>query len=91
MVGILALKFIHIETPSHRTRDILFIDSMAVDEAHRGLGAGHAFFEKIKDIARQMKCDGLELQVNARNRTAYEMYSKYGFRDQSITMEFKLG
>ncbi len=32
VVGILGIMFIHIETPSHITRDILFVDSMAVDE-----------------------------------------------------------
>ena len=31
--------------------------------------------------------DGIELQVNARNRAAYEMYTKCGFREKSINME----
>lgn len=31
--------------------------------------------------------DGIELQVNARNRAAYEMYKKYGFTEKSINME----
>ncbi|NLW71330.1 MAG: GNAT family N-acetyltransferase [Chloroflexi bacterium] len=89
VVGILGIMFIHIETPSHITRDILFVDSMAVDEPYRGLGVGHAFFDKIKEISRQKKCDGIELQVNAKNKKAYEMYSNYGFTEKSITMEFK--
>lgn len=31
--------------------------------------------------------DGIELQVNARNVTAYEMYKKCGFTEKSINME----
>ena len=87
VVGILGIRFIHVETPSNITRDILFVDSMAVDEPFRGLGAAHAFFEKIKEISKQKKCDGIELQVNAKNKKAYEMYSNYGFTEKSINME----
>ena len=31
--------------------------------------------------------DGIELQVNARNHAAYEMYKKCGFTEKSINME----
>ena len=87
VVGILEIVFRHIENPSHVTRDVIFIDSMAVDEKYRGMGVGHLFFEKVKEIKEQKKFDGIELQVNAKNRAAYEMYSKYGFTEKSINME----
>ena len=87
VVGIMELMFRHIETPSHVTRDVIFIDSMAVDEKYRGMGIGHLFFEKVKQIRDQRHFDGIELQVNAKNRAAYEMYSKYGFTEKSINME----
>ncbi len=63
------------------------INSMAVDEKYRGLGIGHLFFEKVKQIKEQKHCDGIELQVNSKNQEAYEMYSKYGFTVKSINME----
>ena len=87
VVGVLGLVFRHVESPSHVTRDILFIDTMAVEEAYRGMGVGHAFFEFVQDLAKQKNCDGIELQVNARNKRAYEMYKKCGFREKSINME----
>ena len=87
MVGVLGLITRHIETPAHVTRDVLFIDSMAVDEPYRGMGVGHAFFEFVQDLAKHKNCDGIELQVNARNKRAYEMYKKCGFREKSINME----
>ena len=88
VVGILEIEFRHIESPSHVTRNVIFIDSMAVDENYRGMGIGHLFFEKVKKIKEQKKYDGIELQVNAKNKAAYEMYSKYGFTEKSINMEF---
>ena len=87
VVGILELLFRHIESPAHVTRNIVFIDSMAVDEAYRGMGVGHRFFEKVKEIKEQNHLDGIELQVNAKNKAAYEMYAHYGFTEKSINME----
>ena len=46
---------------------------MAVDEAYRGMGIGHFFFDKIKEIKAEKKLDGIELQVNAKNKAAYEL------------------
>ena len=40
-----------------------------------------------KTLARQERCDGLELQVNARNQAAYAMYRHCGFTEKSINME----
>ena len=112
VIGILELIFRHIESPAQVTRDIVFIDTMAVDEPYRGMGVGHLFFEKVKensrdayaktiekknpdaytvnndlgtDIGDAMK--DIELQVNAKNQAAYEMYCNYGFTEKSINME----
>lgn len=87
VVGVLEIEFRHIETPSHVTRDIVFIDSMAVDGTYRGMGVGHLFFEKVKEIKEEKHLDGIELQVNAKNKAAYKMYSQYGFTEKSINME----
>lgn len=74
VIGILELIFRHIESPAQVTRDIVFIDTMAVDEPYRGMGVGHLFFEKVKEIKAEKNLDGIELQVNAKNKAAYEMY-----------------
>lgn len=87
VVGVMGIAFRHIENPSHVTRNVIFIDSMAVDEKYRGMGIGHLFFEKAKQIKEERHCDAVELQVNAKNKAAYEMYVKCGFREKSINME----
>ena len=69
------------------TRDVIYIDTMAVDENYRGMGIGHHFFEMLKYLKKEKHFDGIELQVNAKNVAAYEMYKKYGFTEKSINME----
>lgn len=87
IVGVLEIIFRHIESPAHVTRDVIFIDTMAVDEKYRRLGVGHKMFEFLKMMKIEKNMDGIELQVNARNVAAYEMYKKYGFTEKSINME----
>ena len=87
VVGILEIVFRHVESPSHVTRDFIFIDSMAIDEKYRGMGIGHQMFDFLKKLKKEKNLDGIELQVNARNYAAYEMYKKCGFTEKSINME----
>ena len=87
IVGILGLMYRHVETPVHVTKDIIFIDSMAVEEQYRGKGIGHAFFDFLKKLKEEKGYDAIELQVNAKNQAAYTMYKNYGFKEKSINME----
>lgn len=87
VVGVLEITFRHIESPAHVTRDVIFMDTMAIDEDYRGKGVGHQMFEFLKLMKVEKNMDGIELQVNARNIAAYEMYKKYGFTEKSINME----
>lgn len=87
VAGIMLVMYRHIENPVQVTRNIIFIDSMAVDEAYRGKGIGHAFFDFLKKLKEQREYDGIELQVNAKNEAAYKMYTDYGFTNKSINME----
>lgn len=89
VVGVLELMKRHVESPAQVMKDVLFISTMAVDEKYRGEGIGHLFFEKVKRLKQEKGYDTIELQVNAKNRLAYEMYRKYGFTEKSINMELK--
>ena len=85
--GVMILEHRHIENQAHLTKDILFVDTMAVDEKYRHKGIGHAFFNYVKDIKHQKGYDSIELQVNARNEDAMKMYADYCFTPKSIKME----
>lgn len=87
VVGVLEIVYRHVESPAHVTRNILYIETMAVDEPYRGKGIGHMFFAKAKEIKEKLHFDAIELQVNAKNKAAYEMYTNYGFTEKSINME----
>ena len=87
IVGLLFFMIRHIESANHVTRDILFIDSMAVADGYRGQGIGRSLFAFVKDIKQQRGLDGIELQVNAKNQNARAMYEKYGFTEKSVNME----
>ncbi len=87
VVGALSVVYRHIENPSQVTRDIIYVDSLAVEEHFRGRGIGHAFFDFLKELKDQKGYDGIELQVNAKNKAAYKMYAGYGFTVKSVSME----
>ena len=87
VIGVLEIAYRHVESPSHVTRDVIFVDTMAIDENYRGMGIGHKMFDFIKELKQEKNLDGVELQVNARNSAAYEMYKRYGFTEKSINME----
>lgn len=87
VAGILFIMYRHVESATQVTRDVIYVDSMAVDQPYRQKGIGHAFFDFLKELKAQKGLDGIELQVNARNEAAYKMYTNYGFLNKSINME----
>lgn len=87
IVGALAYMERHVSSPTQVSRQVIFIDMMAVDEKYRHQGVGRQLFDHLKEIARDGHYDGIELQVNARNTDAYAMYRHYGFTEKSINLE----
>lgn len=87
VAGVMEIQFRHIETPAHVTRDVVFVDTMAVDEPFRRKGVGRAFFDYLKKLKQEKQLDGIELQVNAKNTAALQMYEKCGFTFKSINLE----
>ncbi|MBQ8555537.1 MAG: GNAT family N-acetyltransferase [Clostridia bacterium] len=87
IVGLLSCMERHVESARQVTRDVLFIDVMVVAESYRGQGIGRQMFDHLKLLAKEKHCDGIELQVNARNAAAFEMYRHCGFSVKSINME----
>ncbi len=88
-MGLLICLVRHISGGPVRERDVLFVDSMAVEERYRGRGIGRRLFDTVLQLCREQEYDGLELQVNARNTKARDMYEKYGFTEKSVNMEFR--
>lgn len=87
IIGAVLLLFRNINSMHQVPRKIIFIDIMVVDKKYRWIGCGTRFFEFIKELKKELGYDAIELQVNARNIDAINMYTAYGFRNKSINME----
>ena len=90
VVGLLFFYVYHRENENSVTRDVLYVDSMAVHEDYRRQGIGHALFDYVNAMAKEKQIAAIELSVNAKNVNAMAMYRKYGFCEKSITMEMVL-
>ncbi len=87
VAGLLSYVYRHVESDKQVTRDVLFVDDLAVKEEYRCRGIGSQLLQFVKDKVRDEHLDGLELQVNAKNVAARKMYAHCGFTEKSINME----
>lgn len=87
VAGVVIFRERQADGPVKMERKTLYIDSIAVDEAHRGRGIGCRLLDECKAIARNRGCCCLELQVNAANARAMKLYREYGFGEKSVNME----
>ena len=88
IVGVLEIAFRHIETPAHVTRDIIFIDTMAVDEKYNGEwkletgGGGQAFSDTTGRIA--LSFDRLDEEIKAVTVELYPPDTKAELDEEEI-------
>lgn len=87
VAGILQLQIRSIGSSTQVPRRVLFVDTLAVDESRRGQGIGQALLNHACALRDELKLDGLELQVNARNHAARAFYARCGFTEKSINLE----
>jgi len=86
IAGLVWLSVRHIENPIQKTRNVLYLDAMVVDEPFRRQGIARQLLAHVKCMAEN-GYDGFELQVNAANDAARKLYAAFGFREKSINME----
>lgn len=89
VVGILHLQLRSVGSSTQVSRRVLFVDTLAVDESLRGKGVGQALLNHARSLRDELKLDGLELQVNARNRAARAFYARCGFTEKSVNLELR--
>lgn len=90
IVGYMISYIREITSPMLHNRRVLFIDSIAILDGYRRQGIGSRLLEYAKMYAKENGLQAVELQVNARNKGAYESYIDNGFSEKSINMEFLL-
>lgn len=65
----------------------LYIDDLCVDENCRGKGVGSALYNSAVELAKELGCYNLTLNVWACNPTALAFYKKQGLMPQKTFME----
>ena len=65
----------------------LYIDDLCVDENHRGQGIAHALYGRALELAGELNCDALTLNVWWGNDSALRFYGGVGLSRQKIGME----
>lgn len=71
-------------------RNVVFIDEICVDAAHRRRGIGSALLEQITDFARESKASSIELMVWSFNQDAISFYKNHNMTERSFILEKKI-
>ena len=65
----------------------LYVDDLCVLEDSRGKGIGTLLYESVKELANQLGCYHVTLNVWCLNSGAMKFYEKCGLRPLKVTME----
>ena len=68
-------------------RRVLYIDDLCVDESHRGRGIAGALYCRSLELAKELSCDAVTLNVWWGNDNALRFYENCGLQKQKIGME----
>ena len=68
-------------------RRVLYIDDLCVDESHRGRGIAGALYRRSLELAEELSCDAVTLNVWWGNDNALRFYENCGLQRQKIGME----
>ena len=69
----------------------LYIDDLCVDEGLRGRHVGKSLYEAATQLAKELGCYNLTLNVWSCNPSAMRFYEAQGLVPQKVTMEVILG
>lgn len=72
------------------SKKVMFVKSITNDKNYIGLGIGKQMMNYIMELAKEEKCDVIELQVNSRNKNAIGFYEHLGMKEKSRIMELTL-
>ena len=91
ILGIIVLKIKKvIDHINLKNSKVLWIEELCVDENNRGKGIGKILINNAKEIAKDLKCERLELNCWEANKDAITFYEKQGMKSQRRVMEIKI-
>ena len=80
-------KAFNAEYPDELPRRLCYISHFTVTESARRQGIGRELMDKVCELARSVKCDVVQLGVNALNTDAIAFDKAMGFEYATIAME----
>ncbi|MEI3394542.1 MAG: GNAT family N-acetyltransferase [Clostridia bacterium] len=91
ILGIIVLKIKEVINHINlKNSKVLWIEELCVDENNRGKGIGKILINNAKEIAKDLKCERLELNCWEANKDAITFYEKQGMKSQRRIMEIKI-
>ena len=84
------IKLINVDYPDRYPYKMCYIDCFGVKEDCRHQGVGTALMEAVKNRARELGCQTLQLKVSAVNKEAVSFYEKMRLTPHEIVMTEKL-
>lgn len=91
ILGIIVLKIKEVSNHTNlKNSRALYIDELCVDEENRGEGIGKMLINRAKEMAKELKCERLELNCWEANNEAIVFYEKQGMENQRRIMEIKI-
>lgn len=70
--------------PASVPSKVLDLDAIAIDESYRHQGIGRMIMEDIREIAKELGCNDIQLSVYPQNEKAVRFYEKCGFKVRNV-------
>lgn len=88
IVGYVSLAFVKKDYTSIKSRLVLCINTLVVDEKYRGKSIGTQLMDFVKRLRDEMNFDKIELKAWYANKGAVSFYKEIGMKPKTITFEF---
>ena len=90
IIGFLLASIVEKEGRHTKFKKSLHINTLGTKKDSQNKGIGTALINEIKKIAKENKCDNINLSVWSFNENAIKFYKHAGFKNQKINMEIVL-
>lgn len=90
IIGFILATIVEKEGRHTKFKKSLYINTIGTKKDSQNKGVGTSLINEIKKIAKENKCDNINLSVWSFNDNAIKFYRHLGFNNQKINMEITL-
>ena len=90
--GLVIFKIKEVENHTNlKNAKILYVGKIVVDKKCQRQGVGTLLMQEMNKIAKELKCNRMELSCWSFNKEAIEFYKAQGMKVQRLNMEIEVG